>query len=99
MPRLKPAVEKWTDEEGWWTDWVYPLHKGYRIGCCDCHLIHDFEFRVVEIENHRKGKFNIKTEKLPARYRISYRVRRNNRATAQVRRHKKKPAHKGRGSR
>lgn len=27
-------------------EWVQPKRKGYRFACCDCGLIHRFEFRV-----------------------------------------------------
>lgn len=30
-----------------WTDWIQPVRKGYRMSCCDCGLVHDFDFRVV----------------------------------------------------
>lgn len=39
---LYPAVES--------GQWVQPIRKGYRTMCCDCGLIHIFNFRV------RKGK-------------------------------------------
>lgn len=43
--------------------------KGYKLGCCDCGLIHTLDFRIV------KGK-------------IQFRAFRDNRATAQRRRHR-----------
>ena len=49
-------------------EWEYPVRKGYKLKCCDCGLVHTFDFRL------RNGK-------------IEYRVYRDNRATAQVRRH------------
>ena len=32
-----------------WTDWQRPVMRGYRLGCCDCGLVHDIDFRVVRI--------------------------------------------------
>lgn len=29
-------------------EWVYPKQKGYRIGCCDCGLVHEVDFRIVK---------------------------------------------------
>jgi hypothetical protein len=29
-----------------WSDWQSPIHKGYKLSCCDCGLVHDFEFRI-----------------------------------------------------
>lgn len=56
------------DESGW-TEWFKPA-LGYRIGCCDCGLVHDMEFRM------KRGQVQI-------------RARRNERATAAKRRHRK----------
>jgi hypothetical protein len=47
--------------------WVRPIYRGYKLVCCDCHLVHQLDFRV-----HNK--------------RVEFRVRRDNRATAQFRR-------------
>ena len=52
-------------------EWVAPIPKGYKFRCCDCGLVHQMDFRVVEIG---KGK------------QIQFRAERDNRATAQVRR-------------
>ena len=27
--------------------WVRPDHDGYRVACCDCGLVHEYRFRVV----------------------------------------------------
>ena len=27
-------------------EWVYPVRKGYKIQCCDCGLVHTFDFRL-----------------------------------------------------
>jgi hypothetical protein len=48
--------------------WVQPIRKGYRLGCCDCGLVHTVDFRTV------KG-------------RIQFRMYRNKRSTALMRRH------------
>ena len=49
-------------------EWVYPRHNGYKLACCDCGLVHDMDFRVLE------GKH------------VAFRVRRNERSTAGMRR-------------
>lgn len=51
-----------------WSEWQQPVMRGYRMGCCDCGLVHDVEFRLVD-------------------GRVQLRARRNNRSTAQIRRH------------
>ena len=31
-------------------EWVQPVKTGYRMGCCDCGLVHSLDFRI------RKGR-------------------------------------------
>lgn len=28
-------------------EWVTPVHRGYRMACCNCGLVHRLNFRVV----------------------------------------------------
>ena len=56
-------------------EWVNPVRMGYRTACCDCGLVHELDFRLV-------GPVTRRT--------IQFRVRRNNRATGQIRRHSRK---------
>ena len=50
-------------------EWVQPVEEGYKMQCCDCGLVHQIDFRIVD-------------------GRVQFRVRRDNRATGQVRRHR-----------
>lgn len=34
-----------TDAQGW-TKWLDSIDNTYRLRCCDCGLVHDFEFKV-----------------------------------------------------
>lgn len=27
-------------------EWIYPKHRGFRLMCCDCELVHDFDFKI-----------------------------------------------------
>jgi hypothetical protein len=27
-------------------EWVQPVRKGWRLACCDCGLVHTFDFRI-----------------------------------------------------
>lgn len=43
-------------------EWVFPAMTGYRLRCCDCGLIHYFDFAVVdgdtyELINKRRVAF------------------------------------------
>jgi len=51
-------------------EWFYVPRRGYQQACCDCRLVHVFNFRL------RKGKLEMS-------------VRRDARATGQLRRHQK----------
>lgn len=68
---------------GNWTRWVSPRHRGYKVACCDCGLVHVVDFRVVTRPNGRQD--------------VELRARRDNRATGQVRRHKRAAALLSRG--
>ena len=86
MPRM---YEPQAGKDGW-TDWQRPMMRGYRLGCCDCGLVHDMDFRVVKIvKRHRHG---VKEgEVLSSKdYQVEFRVSRNERSTGQIRRHKRK---------
>ncbi len=69
-----------------WSPWKYPRMNGYKMGCCDCGLVHLVEFNVIKvIKVSAAGRF---TGKIMPRenVRIAMRVRRDNRATGQLRR-------------
>lgn len=57
-----------------WSHWQNPIRKGYRLACCDCGLVHNFDFRLVKSAN---GGLS-----------IQFRVSRNARSTANCRRRK-----------
>ena len=63
----KHEVENITD----WTEWIRPIRKGYKLACCDCGLVHDFDFRI------RKEWRGLVVE---------FKARRNQRSTGQMRR-------------
>lgn len=83
---IKKVVE---NPETGWSDWISPLMANYRLVCCDCGLAHDLEFKVFTARPDKAGWFTVTRDDLP-NGRVRFRARRNNRATAQIRR--KKPA-------
>ena len=62
-----------------WSDWQRPIHgrgqRNYRMACCDCGLVHEMQFRVIELRG---------------RQRVLFKAKRNNRATAGIKRGKAK---------
>lgn len=70
---------------------IYPMmDRPYRMQCCDCGLVHNIEFAVVkETSRHQDGSFD--TEDVEDKsLRVEMVVGRNNRATGQVRRNRRK---------
>lgn len=48
MPRYKPV------QDG---EWVRPKMRGYLMRCCDCELVHRFNFRVIRWGRGNKVEF------------------------------------------
>jgi hypothetical protein len=87
MPKYRVLHQ--TSDDGW-CDWQFPVMKGYKLACCDCGLVHDVEFRVVK----RDPKTGMPMVMDESEYRVELRMRRNNRATGQVRRWDKTKSNK-----
>ena len=83
---MRVKVEK--EKLNGWTRWVPVIMQGYKMACCDCGLVHDFNFKVVKVTKiHSDGTWDWKEVK--GDYRIMAQARRNNRSTGQMRRYKK----------
>lgn len=63
------------DGGGEWSKWVSPRRSGYRLMCCDCGLVHLFQFALIPWGRGKK---------------IIFRCRRHKRATSAARRAKQK---------
>ncbi len=48
-----------TRDEDEWSKWVFPLDT-HRIKCCDCGLVHDVQFGVVDGEIVYRARLNNK---------------------------------------
>lgn len=68
------GYKTYEEQEDGWTVWVRPpkFPKYFKMSCCDCGLVHNIQFEKDETKEQR----------------IIFRVQRNNRATANVRRGK-----------
>lgn len=87
MTRYKQETAK----KNGFTDWIFPKMTGYKMACCDCGLVHDFKFKIVQkTKVYKKFKSGIDEFDIrkPAENNliIGWKVRRNNRATGQIRR-------------
>jgi len=83
MPRFKKIKPL---KDGW-SDWEAPV-QGYKMACCDCGLVHDLEFQVIQVTEREGDTFD--GQEVPFEdYRVLMRARRNNRSTGQIRRHER----------
>lgn len=71
-----------------WTEWQAPRMTAYKLGCCDCGLVHDFEFQVIRVTSQSKG-FTKGKNMNRKKYKVVMRARRNARSTAAIRRYRK----------
>ena len=79
------------DDGTGWTVWVYPK-RVYDLRCCDCGLVHKMKFDVILKGREGKGGlFTMAKPRIEGSFRLGVRFKaaRNNRATAQIRRHRK----------
>ncbi len=78
-----------TAQRDGWSEEITPQMKGYKMACCDCGLVHDMDFMCVKVlERKQDGSLKV-VELGPKKYRVTFRCRRNNRSTGQMRRHMK----------
>lgn len=64
-------------DKGKYSKWITPKVRGYRMACCDCGLVHELEFMAIDRKNRRLSCNKVQ---------IKFRIKRNNRATAAIRR-------------
>lgn len=82
-----------------WSRWVPPKMRGYKMACCDCSLVHELEFRVVRVlKNFRDGSRLVRPVSA-RKYRVEFRARRAERATAAMRGKKRRVKGGARGGR
>lgn len=79
---------KMIEREDGWCDWAAPI-PGYRMMCCDCGLVHEMEFRIVQQTGPQGADGTWPSRKPRAGgLRVVFRARRDKRATAARRRKK-----------
>ena len=84
------SFEKVVEIGGNFSEWRQPQRTDYKLGCCDCGLVHDFEFRVVRvIKDLGRGEKVIQEIDDQEQYAVQFRAKRNTRSTGQMRRWKK----------
>lgn len=73
-----------------WTERLWPV-PAYRFACCDCGLVHDLKLEAFAITPDRAGTFVVGRKISRSKARVGMKVRRNNRATGQLRRYHQFP--------
>ena len=63
-------------------EWVQPTPEGYKFQCCDCGLVHRLDFRIVYANTGMPVRFSGR--------KVQFRAFRDERATAAVRRERRK---------
>lgn len=71
-----PTFQQMSPAADGWTAWTYPA-AGYLMGCCDCGLVHELQFRVSRQTGapNAAGQFEVEHLADPA-LRPSFRVKR-----------------------
>lgn len=53
------TTEPVADGEDDWSEWIHPL-PGYRMGCCDCGLVHEMQVAITEAnDDYVEGDYNL----------------------------------------
>jgi hypothetical protein len=64
--------------ESGWTEWQFPIMDGYLMQCCDCGLVHEVDFKVMEKigRTKRDGSWEAEPTK-KGKFRVGIRMRRH----------------------
>lgn len=81
-------MKKIVQQSDGWSEVQAPIMSGYRMGCCDCGLVHDLDFSVVKITKRNPDGSWDGEELPPDEYRVTFKARRNKRSTSAARRKK-----------
>jgi hypothetical protein len=73
-----------------WTDWETPNMKNHQLTCGDCGLVHNIEFNAIKYIDGNQNGFFTYSDLDKKKYRVKYRVMRDDISTDQFRtKHKK----------
>lgn len=75
-------------KKGGWTNWQRPVMTNYHLACCDCGLVHTFNFRIGKVIWEKQDKKGVLTKieiEPKSKYRVEFKVRRNKKYTKEHR--------------
>lgn len=82
MPRYQTMYER---DDGW-CDWIVPEMSAYRMACCSCGAVHEVQFEAIRVDGETGPRAFVFTSMPSKKYRVRFRARMNERATAAKRR-------------
>lgn len=86
MPSVKRFREERAVTARGFSRWVRPVMTRYHLECCDCGLVHEFQFRALEVTKRYADPLRWDGRLLPrSKFRVEFRCRRAPRYTAQRR--------------
>ncbi len=80
MTKKKIKLAQVHEGKNGWSEWIYPISKKYLLGCCDCGLVHEVEFKAFVETNQKRGRFEAVT--LPWPFRVMLRAKRKDNLVA-----------------
>ena len=79
------------ENEDGWCDWIQPeMEQDYKLACCDCGLVHKMQFKVMRVLKDLGDGYKEVVPAKAGKFTVHFRAARDNRATGQIRRRKKK---------
>lgn len=77
------SLKQITEKEDGWSEWISPfMDRSYRLGCCDCGLVHNIRFQVIK-KTSQKGRRWWGTRMTGMK--VMLKAQRNNRSTSLTR--------------
>lgn len=93
MSRKRAYRNEPVGKDGWLPWEAVPVDTKFFIACCDCGLVHEYEFRSGKVTHTRteNGRTYVTIQHSdPSKTRVMIRCRRNERCTAALRRENRK---------
>lgn len=57
MAKPRKYTQIYAETKNGWSHWRSPIFRGHRCQCCDCGLVHEYDFRIrngrVEMRSRR----------------------------------------------
>lgn len=71
---FRPETEEHGSKK--WSRWIHPIPDNYLMACCDCGLVHEFQFRPLRIVKRIRKDVHLYEDLKSTTHRIKFRARR-----------------------